>query len=207
MMFAHIRQENSLRDIDIAINAHADKLYHMGIQQCPRTTLADANERRDYRIYEEFAKSLMQHAGRVIGWQEAKRYRVECVWVVNNDGWLAMADCGATIKVYRPDGAYRIEPRIQERKCRNFGAIPVEHERTMLVATIDHLQRIPVDPYLIRANRENGLSGKRKLTDTEEPRERPASQSAAVHSNDVCVFGSDQAGTEVALSRSVRASD
>ena len=64
MMFAHIRQENSLRDIDIAINAHADKLYHMGIQQCPRTTLADANERRDYRIYENFAKSLMQQARR-----------------------------------------------------------------------------------------------------------------------------------------------
>ena len=52
MMFAHIRQENSLRDIDIAINAHAKKLYHIGIGQCPRTTLADANERRDYRIYE-----------------------------------------------------------------------------------------------------------------------------------------------------------
>ncbi len=32
MMFAHIRQENSLRDIDIALNAHADKLYHIGIQ-------------------------------------------------------------------------------------------------------------------------------------------------------------------------------
>ena len=64
MMLAHIRQENSLRDIDIALNAHASKLYHIGIQQCPRSTLADANERRDHRIYEEFAKSLMQHARR-----------------------------------------------------------------------------------------------------------------------------------------------
>ena len=64
MMFAHIRQEDSLRDIDIALNAHATKLYHIGIQQCPRSTLADANERRDYRIYEEFAKSLMQRARR-----------------------------------------------------------------------------------------------------------------------------------------------
>ncbi len=61
MMFAHIRQENSLRDIDIALNAHANKLYHIGIQQCPRTTLADANERRDYRIYEELSKSLMHN--------------------------------------------------------------------------------------------------------------------------------------------------
>jgi len=64
MLFAHIRQEKSLRDIDIALNAHASKLYHIGIQQCPKSTLADANERRDYRIYEEFAKTLMQHARR-----------------------------------------------------------------------------------------------------------------------------------------------
>ena len=64
MIFAHIRQEDSLRDIDIALNAHADKLYHMGIQQCPRSTLADANERRDYRVYEEFAKLLMHRARR-----------------------------------------------------------------------------------------------------------------------------------------------
>ena len=64
MIFAHIRQEDSLRDIDIALNSHAGKLYHMGIQQCPKSTLADANERRDYRIYEELAKSLMQRARR-----------------------------------------------------------------------------------------------------------------------------------------------
>jgi hypothetical protein len=64
MVFAHIRQESSLRDIDRALNAHASKLYHIGIQQCPKSTLADANERRDYRIYEEFAKSMMQRARR-----------------------------------------------------------------------------------------------------------------------------------------------
>ena len=64
MILAHIRQEDSLRDIDITLNAHAKKLYHMGIQQCPKSTLADANERRDYRIYEELAKLLMQRARR-----------------------------------------------------------------------------------------------------------------------------------------------
>lgn len=64
MMFAHIRQEKSLRNLDIALNAHAKKLYHIGIQQCPKSTFADANERRDYRIYEEFAKALMQQARR-----------------------------------------------------------------------------------------------------------------------------------------------
>ena len=64
MVLAHIRQENSLRDIDIVLNAHANKLYHIGIKQCPKSTLADANERRDYRIYEEFAKFLMHRARR-----------------------------------------------------------------------------------------------------------------------------------------------
>jgi hypothetical protein len=64
MLFAQIRQEGSLRDIDRALNAHASKLYHVGIQQCPKSTLADANERRDHRIFEEFAKSMMQRARR-----------------------------------------------------------------------------------------------------------------------------------------------
>jgi hypothetical protein len=64
MMIAHIRQEESLRDIDITLNAHASKLYHIGIKQCPKSTLADANELRDYRIYEEFAKTLMHRARR-----------------------------------------------------------------------------------------------------------------------------------------------
>jgi hypothetical protein len=64
MKFAQVRQEHSLRDIDRALNAHARKLYHLGIGQCPKSTLADANEQRDYRIYEEFAKSLMHRARR-----------------------------------------------------------------------------------------------------------------------------------------------
>ena len=64
MIFAHIRQERSLRDIDVSLNAHASKLYHTGIQQCPKSTLADANELRDYRIFEDFAKTLMQRARR-----------------------------------------------------------------------------------------------------------------------------------------------
>ena len=64
MIFAQIRQEDSLRDIDMALNAHAGKLYHIGIEQSPKSTLADANERRDYRIYEDFAKILMQRTRR-----------------------------------------------------------------------------------------------------------------------------------------------
>ncbi len=49
-----------MRDIDISLNAHTNKLYHIGIHQCPKSTLADANNNRDYRIYKDFAKSMMK---------------------------------------------------------------------------------------------------------------------------------------------------
>ena len=39
MIFVHVRQEKSLRDIDMALNAHAGKLYHIGIKQCQKSTL------------------------------------------------------------------------------------------------------------------------------------------------------------------------
>lgn len=64
LILAHIRQEKSLRNIDIALNTHASKLFHIGIQQAPKSTLADANESRDYHIYEDFAKFLMLKAKR-----------------------------------------------------------------------------------------------------------------------------------------------
>lgn len=64
LIFAHISQEDRLRDIDIALNAYANKLYNIGIKQCPSSTLADAKKRRDYRIYEVFAKALMMKARR-----------------------------------------------------------------------------------------------------------------------------------------------
>jgi len=60
MLFAHIRQEDSLRDIEIALNAHASKLYHIRIKQYPKSTLADANERWDYRIYSENGHSTFR---------------------------------------------------------------------------------------------------------------------------------------------------
>jgi hypothetical protein len=53
----------SLRDIEVCLAAQASKLYHMGIsQRIARSTLADANERRDWRIYAEFAQRLIARA-------------------------------------------------------------------------------------------------------------------------------------------------
>ena len=63
MAFAQLTYRESLRDIETCLSAQAIKLYHMGFRQpVKRSTLADANETRDWRIYAEFAQRLIRQA-------------------------------------------------------------------------------------------------------------------------------------------------
>jgi len=64
MAFAQLTHRESLRDIEACLRAHRAKLYHMGFrsQNIARNTLAKANERRDWRIYADFAQSLIRIA-------------------------------------------------------------------------------------------------------------------------------------------------
>ena len=66
MAFAQLTYRESLRDIEACLKAQSRKLYHMGIRsKVARSTLADANENRDWRIYADFAQSLIQTARRL----------------------------------------------------------------------------------------------------------------------------------------------
>lgn len=63
MAFAQLTYRESLRDIEACLRAHKDKLYHMGIRGLiSRSTLADANERRDWRIFADYAQALIRIA-------------------------------------------------------------------------------------------------------------------------------------------------
>lgn len=63
MAFAQLTFRESLRDIEVCLRAHEAKLYHLGIRgHVARSTLADANETRDWRIYRDFANALIQTA-------------------------------------------------------------------------------------------------------------------------------------------------
>ncbi|MEQ6340166.1 MAG: IS4 family transposase [Gammaproteobacteria bacterium] len=63
MAFAQLTYRESLRDIETCLRAHQAKLYHLGIRgNIAKSTLADANEQRDCRIYADFAMSLIQTA-------------------------------------------------------------------------------------------------------------------------------------------------
>lgn len=63
MAFAQLTYRESLRDIEVCLAAHDKKLYHSGFRgPVKRSTLADANEKRDWRIYADFAQTLIHIA-------------------------------------------------------------------------------------------------------------------------------------------------
>ena len=63
MAFAQLSGRESLRDIEACLSSHREKLYHVGMRgKISRSTLAEANERRDFRIYEKVGYSLIRTA-------------------------------------------------------------------------------------------------------------------------------------------------
>ena len=66
MAFAQLTFRESLRDIEVCLRAHESKLYHLGIRgHVARSNLADANEKRDWQIYRDFANVLIVEARRL----------------------------------------------------------------------------------------------------------------------------------------------
>jgi hypothetical protein len=66
MAFAQLTWRESLRDIETCLRALGSRLYHSGIgKPTARSTLADANEKRDWRIFADFARVLMDQAAQL----------------------------------------------------------------------------------------------------------------------------------------------
>lgn len=63
MAYAQLATRESLRDVETCLQAHSSKLYHVGFRgRVARSTLSDANGTRDWRIYRDFALSLIAQA-------------------------------------------------------------------------------------------------------------------------------------------------
>ncbi len=66
LAYAQMAGRESLRDIETCLNSHREKLYHIGFRGAvSRSTLADANERRDWRIFQDFGLVLIRMAQRL----------------------------------------------------------------------------------------------------------------------------------------------
>lgn len=76
MSFAQLTGRESLRDIEACLEAVSTKLYHSGVKSKVRkSTLSDANENRDWRIYAEFAQLLIQEARKL--YKDDNNFKVE----------------------------------------------------------------------------------------------------------------------------------
>lgn len=64
MIFSQLNNRESLRDLIVTLEAHQRNRYHLGLGPEPidKTTLASANQNRDYRIFEDFAFYMMKEA-------------------------------------------------------------------------------------------------------------------------------------------------
>ena len=77
LMFGQLCNRESLRDLIVALNAHQEKCYHLGVgKHVTRSNLAKANENRDYRIFEDFAFYMIS---------EARKKRVNDIFKLNGN--------------------------------------------------------------------------------------------------------------------------
>ena len=84
MAFAQLTFRESLRDIETCLRSHESKLYHLGIRGgIARSTLADANESRDCRIYQDFALHLIQEARRLYAGDKLAMELAETVYALD----------------------------------------------------------------------------------------------------------------------------
>lgn len=85
LVFAQLTFRESLRDIEACLGAVPERLYHMGIRSAvSRSTLADANEKRDWRIYADFAQVLIAEARRLYAGDSFAAELAETVYALDS---------------------------------------------------------------------------------------------------------------------------
>ena len=110
MAFAQLTYRESLRDIEVCLSAQSAKLYHMGVRSpVRRSTLSDANEARDWRIYADFAQVLIRQARRLYAAETLPGELAEAVYAFDSTTidlclslfpWASFRATKAAVKVH-----------------------------------------------------------------------------------------------------------
>lgn len=110
MAFAQLTYRESLRDVEACLRAMQSKLYHMGIRcRVSKSTLADANENRDWRIYADFAQVLIHIARSLYAKEEFGIELGETVYALDSTTidlclslfpWAKFRKCKAGVKLH-----------------------------------------------------------------------------------------------------------
>ena len=141
MAFAQCTQRESLRDIEGALRSlPPGRLYHLGIRsQVARTTLADANEWRDWRVYADFAQVLIGMARRLYRQDTLAAQLEQTVYALDSTTIDLCLSLFPWAPFQKSKGAIKLHTLLDLR-----GNIPsvirISHGRTSDVSMLDHLQ-------------------------------------------------------------------
>jgi hypothetical protein len=122
MAFAQLTQRESLRDIETCLRAMQSKLYHIGFRgTISRNTLANANAQRDWRIYADFALTLIDTARRLYASEDFGVQLKKMVYALDS------TTVDLCLSLF-PWAKFRRNPR-----CKHFGLTP-DRSRSILSA-------------------------------------------------------------------------
>lgn len=110
MVFAQLTAREGLRDIETGLNAHHEKLYRAGFRgKVARSTLADANEQRDFRIYQDFGLLLIGIAQKLYQDEDLDLELAQSVYALDSTTidlclalfpWATFRETKAAVKVH-----------------------------------------------------------------------------------------------------------
>lgn len=144
MSFAQLTGRESLRDIENCLTAFSNKLYHSGIKQpVSKSTLADANEKRDWRIYADFAQVLIKKARPL--YFDDKDFRLDIdnmVYAFDSTTIDLCLSLYPWARFHHQKGAVKMHTLLDLR-----GSIPIFVDITEgAVHDINSLDKMPVEP-------------------------------------------------------------
>src|SRR3954449_10330222 len=143
MAFAQLTYRESLRDIETCLRALHEKLYHAGFRGAiARSTLADANEHRDWRIYADFAQVLIARARRLYQADGFGAQLEQTAYALDSTTVDLCLTLFPWARFRRRKGAVKLHTLLDLR-----GNIPcfvrISHGKTHDVTVLDHL---PIEP-------------------------------------------------------------
>lgn len=164
MAFAQLTFRESLRDIETCLAALSPKLYHAGFRSVVhRSTLADANEQRDWRIYADFAQVLIRRARKLYADDELPVSLDQTVYALDSTTIDLCLSLFPWAKFRRRKGAVKLHTLIDLR-----GSIPcfihISHGKMHDVTALDHLLPEPGAFYVM----DKGYIDFRRLQRLEE---------------------------------------
>ena len=149
MAFAQLSYRESLRDIESCFRAMHSKLYHLGIRgNISRSTLADANEKRDWRIYADFAQVLIDMARPLYSEEDFGVELDETVYALDSSTIDLCLSLFPWARFRKRKGAIKLHTLLDLR-----GNIPsfisITHGKVHDVNVLDHLIPEPGSVYIM----------------------------------------------------------